>query len=86
MQRFYFNAQIGETLVADLAGEPLSDAEQAWQASHAVVTAMMREPRTRDTLLESSLIVTDEEGEIVFHLPFAEFDPEALLPEQASAA
>ncbi|ACA16761.1 conserved hypothetical protein [Methylobacterium sp. 4-46] len=74
MQRFYFNAQIGETLVADLAGEPLPDAEQAWHASRAVAAAMMRDLRNRETLREGSLVVTNEAGEVVVDLPFAEAD------------
>ncbi|ACL55348.1 DUF6894 family protein [Methylobacterium nodulans] len=86
MQRFYFNAQIGEVLVADLAGEPLPDAEQAWHASQAIAAAMMREPRTRDTLMEASLVVTNEAGEVVIDLPFAEADLFVAEPEHASAA
>ncbi|MGY2052296.1 DUF6894 family protein [Methylobacterium sp. JK268] len=82
MQRFYFNAQIGETLVADLAGEAFPNAEQAWHASLAVASAMMREPRHRETLMAASLVVTDEEGMVVIDLPFAE----AVGPDHASAA
>ncbi|GJE01565.1 DUF6894 family protein [Methylobacterium isbiliense] len=86
MHRFYFHALVGEDIVTDLAGEAFPDPEQAWHASRAVVAAMMSEPRTRDRLMEASLVVTDESGEVVFDLPFAEGLPLAAEPEALSAA
>lgn len=77
MPRYFFNTHIGEDVITDLNGEELRDPDHAWEASRAIIRAMMDDPKmshsgNQDRLLAASLVVTDEAGEVVLEFPFAE--------------
>ncbi len=64
-------------MITDLNGEELRDPDHAWEASRAIIRAMMDDPKmshsgNQDRLLAASLVVTDEAGEVVLEFPFAE--------------
>ncbi|MFH6781236.1 MULTISPECIES: DUF6894 family protein [Methylobacterium] len=72
MPRYFFNTHIGEDVITDLNGEEMRDPDHAWEASRAIIRAMMDDPKNQDRLLAASLVVTDEAGEVVLEFPFAE--------------
>lgn len=86
MPRYFFNTQIGEDVITDLNGEELRDPDHAWEASRAIIHAMVQDPKmaqsgNQDRLIAAILVVTDEAGEVVLEFPFAE----ALAADAPSA-
>lgn len=71
MPRYFFNARINGELVLDPDGQDLRDPDQAWAVAKAAISDLVAEESSAG-LLRSSMEVTDEGGEIVFELPFAE--------------
>ncbi|GJD50200.1 hypothetical protein OPKNFCMD_2937 [Methylobacterium crusticola] len=72
MPRYFFNTHIGDDVITDLNGEELRDPDHAWEASRAIIRAMMSDPKNQARLMAASLVVTDESGEVVLEYPFAE--------------
>jgi hypothetical protein len=71
MPRYFFNARIGDELIADPEGEELRDPDRAWEVARAMVGELL-ETEDAEGLLGATLEVTDEQGEIVLEFPFAE--------------
>jgi len=71
MPRYFFNARIGDELIADPEGEELPDPDRAWEVARAMIQELL-ESEGADGLLRAVLEVTDDAGEIVLEFPFAE--------------
>jgi len=71
MPRYFFNARIGDELVADPEGEELPDPDRAWEVARAMIQELLKSEGA-EGLLRAVLEVTDDEGEIVLEFPFAE--------------
>ncbi|HEY8337887.1 MAG TPA: hypothetical protein VIQ05_29165 [Tardiphaga sp.] len=80
MPRYFFNTRLGDDLVPDPEGELLRDPDQAWEVARAMIRELLHTEATDAKLLNATLEVTDDSGEIVLEFPFSE----ALLdlPEQ----
>lgn len=72
MPRYYFGTQIGEVHITDPSGQQLRDADHAWQTARDTIMTTLREAKDQPRLFSAVLVVTDEDGEIVFEFPFAE--------------
>ena len=63
------------TIGADALHEPiirvLPNADQAWEAARAMIEELLRS-KAQDRLLAAIMVVCDENGAIVFELPFSE--------------
>ena len=82
MPRYYFNTRIGDELIADPEGEQLRDPDQAWEIARAMIRALLKLEGAEGGLLNATLEVTDEAGEIVLEFPFTE----AILDMTGEAA
>lgn len=71
MPRYYFNTRMGKELILDPEGEELPDPDRAWEAARQTVRAVLKTESTPE-LMKAILEVTNDEGEIVLELPFAE--------------
>ena len=71
MPRYFFNAQIGDELIADPEGEELPDPDRAWEVARTMIQELLKSEGT-EGLVRAVLEVTDDEGEIVLEFPFAE--------------
>ena len=71
MPRYFFNARIGDELIADPEGEELPDPDRAWEVARTMIQELMKTEGT-EGLVRAVLEVTDDEGEIVLEFPFAE--------------
>jgi hypothetical protein len=71
MPRYFFNARIGDELIADPEGEELPDTDRAWEVARAMIQELL-ESEGAEGLLRAVLEVTDDVGEIVLEFRFAE--------------
>ena len=72
MPRYFFNTRIGDELISDPDGEVLSDPDRAWEMARAMIRELLRTEGADGALLNATIEVTDDEGEIVLEFPFAE--------------
>jgi len=72
MPRYFFNTRIGDDFIPDPDGAELRDPDQAWEMARAMIRDLLRDEGEQVNLLDASLEVTDERGEIVLEFPFAE--------------
>ena len=73
MPRYFFHLRCRGRDVRDQFGADLRDPDDAWEAAHTVARDLMRSEAAGDVnWLACSFEVTDESGEVVFELPFAE--------------
>jgi hypothetical protein len=72
MPRYFFNARIGDELISDPEGEELGDPDRAWEIARAMVRELLKTEVAEGDLLNATLEVTDDEGEIVLEFPFTE--------------
>ena len=72
MPRYYFNTRIGDELVADPEGEELRNPDRAWEVARAMIRELLKTEGAERALLNATIEVTDDEGEIVLEFPFTE--------------
>jgi hypothetical protein len=81
MPRYFFNARIGDETIPDTEGEELRDPDHAWEVAKAMIVDLLEQESDHPNLLTASLVVTDQDGEIVLEFPFSE----ALIEDQRKA-
>src|ERR1700760_2788459 len=72
MPRYYFNTRIGDELVGDPEGEELRNPDRAWEVARAMIRELLKTDGAERALLNATIEVTDDEGEIVLAFPFSE--------------
>jgi hypothetical protein len=72
MPRYFFNTRIGDQLIPDPEGEELRDPDRAWEIARVMIRELLKTEGAESGLLNATLEVTDDEGEIVLEFPFAE--------------
>ena len=72
MPRYFFNTRIGDELISDPEGEELRNPDRAWEIARTMIRELLKTEGAQGGLLNAILEVTDDEGEIVLELPFAE--------------
>jgi len=72
MPRYFFNTRIGDEVVSDPEGEELRDPDRAWEVARTMIRELLKSEGTDGGLLQATLEVTDDEGEIVLEFPFTE--------------
>ena len=72
MPRYYFNTRIGDELISDPDGEVLVDPDRAWEMARAMIRELLKTEGTGGALLNATIEVTDDEGDIVLEFPFTE--------------
>ena len=72
MPRYYFNTRIGDELISDPDGELLGDPDRAWEMARAMIQELLKTEGANGALLNATIEVTDDEGEIVLEFPFTE--------------
>ena len=72
MPRYYFNTRIGDELISDPDGELLGDPDRAWEMARAMIQELLKTEGANGALLNATIEVTDDEGEIVLEFPFSE--------------
>jgi hypothetical protein len=72
MPRYFFNTRIGDELIADPEGEELRNPDRAWEVARAMIRELLKTEGAQNGLLNATLEVTDNAGEIVLEFPFAE--------------
>ena len=72
MPRYYFNTRIGDELISDPEGELLGDPDRAWEMARAMIQELLKTEGANGALLNATIEVTDDEGEIVLEFPFTE--------------
>jgi hypothetical protein len=72
MPMYFFNTRIGDELIADPEGEELRNPDRAWEVARAMIRELLKTEGAQNGLLNATLEVTDDEGEIVLEFPFAE--------------
>ena len=72
MPRYFFNARIGDELISDPEGEELRDPDRAWEIARAMIRELLKTDVAEGDLLNATLEVTDDDGEIVLEFPFSE--------------
>ena len=72
MPRYYFNTRIGDELISDPDGEVLVDADRAWEMARAMIRELLKTEGADGALLNATIEVTDDEGDIVLEFPFTE--------------
>jgi len=72
MPRYYFNTRIGDELISDPDGEELRNPDRAWEMARAMIRELLKSEGANERLLNATVEVTDDEGEIVLEFPFAE--------------
>jgi hypothetical protein len=82
MPRYFFNTRIGDELISDPEGEQLRDPDQAWEIARAMIRELLKLEGAEGSLLNATLEVTDDAGEIVLEFPFTE----AILNVSSQAA
>ena len=82
MPRYFFNTRIGDEVISDPEGEQLRDPDQAWEIARAMIRELLKLEGAEGGLLNATLEVTDDAGEIVLEFPFTE----AILDMTGEAA
>jgi hypothetical protein len=72
MPRYFFNTRIGDDLIPDPEGEELRNPDRAWEMARAMIRELLKTERADERLLNATVEVTDDEGEIVLEFPFVE--------------
>ena len=73
MPRYYFHLRCPDADVLDPSGADLRDPDQAWEAARATARDLMQQqPEAAVNWAGCMFEVANEQGEIVFELPFAE--------------
>jgi hypothetical protein len=72
MPRYFFNTRIGDELISDPDGEVLGDPDRAWEMARAMIRELLKTDGIDGALLNATIEVTDDEGEIVLEFPFTE--------------
>ena len=72
MPRYFFNARIGDEVIADPEGEELRDPDRAWEIARAMIRELLKIEGAEGDLMQAVIEVTDDEGEIVLEFPFTE--------------
>jgi len=72
MPRYFFNMRIDNELIADPEGEKLRNPDHAWEVARAMIREVLRTEGRHTSLLNATVEVTDEDGEIVLEFPFTE--------------
>ena len=72
MPRYYFNTRIGDELISDPDGELLVDPDSAWEMARVMIQELLKAEGANRALLNATIEVTDDEGEIVLEFPFTE--------------
>jgi hypothetical protein len=72
MPRYFFNTRIGDELISDPEGEELRNPDRAWEMARAMIRELLKTEGTDERLLNATVEVTDDEGEIVLEFQFAE--------------
>jgi hypothetical protein len=72
MPRYFFNARIGDELIPDTEGDDLPNPDRAWEIARAMIQELLKAEGAETGLINATLEVTDEEGEIVLEFPFTE--------------
>ena len=88
MPRYFFNTRIGDELISDPDGEELRNPDRAWEMARAMIRELLKTEGADERLLNATVEVTDDEGEIVLEFPFAEalLDTDARRIKSAHAA
>ena len=68
MPRYFFNTRIGDELISDPEGEELRNPDRAWEVARAMIRELLKTEGAGRGLLNATLEVTDDEGEIVSSL------------------
>ena len=71
MPRYFFNTRCDE-LISDPEGEQLRDPDQAWEIARAMIRELLKLEGAEGGLLNATLEVTDDAGELVLEFPFTE--------------
>ena len=82
MPRYFFHTRIGDELISDPEGEELRNADRAWEMARAMIRELLKTEGADERLLNATVEVTDDDGEIVLEFPFAE----ALLDDADGSA
>jgi len=72
MPRYFFNTHIGNETIRDEEGEELRDADQAWEVAKAMIEELLEDEGSHPSLLSASIVVIDEDGDVVLEFPFSE--------------
>ena len=72
MPRYYFHTRIGDELISDPDGEELRNPDRAWEMARAMILELLKSEGADERLLNATVEVTDDDGEIVLEFPFAE--------------
>jgi hypothetical protein len=72
MPRYFFNTRIDDDLISDPEGEVLRDPDHAWEIARFMIRELLKTESAERGLLNATLEVTDDDGEIVLEFPFAE--------------
>ncbi|WP_213769485.1 hypothetical protein [Bradyrhizobium sp. dw_78] len=72
MPRYFFNTRIGGELITDPDGEDLRDPDRAWEVARAMIREVLGVEGAQTALLNATIEVTGEDGEVVLEFPFAE--------------
>lgn len=72
MPRYFFHTRLGDDLIDDPDGELLRDPDHAWEVARAMVRRLLQTEAADARLLNATLEVTDDTGEIVLEFPFTE--------------
>jgi hypothetical protein len=81
MPRYFFNTRIGDDTIPDVEGEELRDPDHAWEVAKAMILELLEDQGDHPNLLTASLVVTDQEGNVVLEFPMSE----ALIAQQETA-
>jgi hypothetical protein len=82
MPRYFFNTRLGDDLVTDPEGEVLRDPDHAWDVARAMIRQLLQTEATEANLLNATLEVTDQTGEVVLEFPFTEALVDIPAPSQ----
>jgi hypothetical protein len=72
MPRYFFNTRIDQELILDPEGEELRDPDHAWNVARTTIREILKTEGGQAGLLNVTLEVTDDDGEVVLEFPFAE--------------
>ena len=72
MPRYFFNTRIGDELISDPEGEELRNPDRAWEMARAMIRELLKTEGVDERLLNATVEVTDDDGEIVLEFPFSE--------------